>query len=72
MIYVTSTNEKGSRRRAVEMTELMENAETQKAGFPRFPQLLGNLANGARFPHSHSFDDGLPPSNRRPDRPADP
>jgi hypothetical protein len=25
-----------------------------KAGFPRFPQPLGNLAQTARFPHSHS------------------
>src|SRR5450432_2487669 len=25
-----------------------------KAGFPPFPQLLGNLARAARFPHSHS------------------
>jgi hypothetical protein len=24
-----------------------------KPGFPFFPRLLGNLANGARFPHSH-------------------
>src|SRR5216684_2609149 len=25
-----------------------------EAGFPRFPQPLGNLAQTARFPHSHS------------------
>jgi hypothetical protein len=28
-----------------------------KAGFPLFPRRLGNLAEGARFPHSHSFDE---------------
>src|SRR5450432_576634 len=28
-----------------------------KAGFPLFPQLLGNLAKAARFPHSHSSAD---------------
>jgi hypothetical protein len=28
-----------------------------KPGFPLFPPLLGNLANDARFPHSHSSGD---------------
>jgi hypothetical protein len=28
-------------------------------GFPPFPQILGNLADNARFPHFHSSGDGL-------------
>src|ERR1700677_3778520 len=30
------------------------NLGNPKAGFPRFPQRLGNLAKAARFPHFHS------------------
>src|SRR5271156_137430 len=30
------------------------NVGNPKAGFPAFPQRLGNLAKAARFPHSHS------------------
>ena len=30
------------------------NPGNPKAGFPRFPQRLGNLAKAARFPHFHS------------------
>jgi hypothetical protein len=37
MIYVTTRNEKGSRSKAVEMTELLENAESPKGGLPVFP-----------------------------------
>ena len=37
MIYVTTSNEKGSGRNAVEMTELMENAESPKGKLPAFP-----------------------------------
>jgi hypothetical protein len=37
MINVTNRNEKGSRRKAVEMTELMENAESPKSRLPAFP-----------------------------------
>jgi hypothetical protein len=32
----------------------VETLEIQKAGFPRFPQRLGNLAKAPRFPHFHS------------------
>src|SRR5579864_1371598 len=35
----------------------VESVEIQKAGFPLFPPLLGNLAKAARFPHSHSSGD---------------
>jgi hypothetical protein len=33
--------------------------ESQTAGFPPFPTVLGNPATAAGFPHSHSFDDHL-------------
>jgi hypothetical protein len=32
----------------------VERVENQTQVFPLFPPLLGNLANPARFPHSHS------------------
>jgi hypothetical protein len=35
----------------------VESVEIQKAGFPLFPPFLGNLAEAARFPHSHSSGD---------------
>jgi hypothetical protein len=36
MIYATTGSEKGSRRKAVEMTELVENAESPRDGLPAF------------------------------------
>lgn len=42
---------------AVEMTEPWKRWKSQTAAFPPLPTLLGNLADGARFPHSHSLDD---------------
>ena len=47
---------KPGRWRAVEMPECGKRGNP-KAGFPRFPRLLGNLAQNARFPHSHRSDD---------------
>lgn len=41
---------------AVEMTEPWKRWKSQTAAFPPLPPLLGNLADGARFPHSHRPD----------------
>lgn len=38
----------------------VEAVESQKQAFHRSHEPLGNLANGARFPHSHSADYGSP------------
>jgi hypothetical protein len=41
---------------AVEMTEPRKPWKSPTAAFPPLPPLLGNLADGARFPHSHRPD----------------
>jgi hypothetical protein len=44
---------------AVEMTGRRKAWKT-RTGFPTLPSTLGNLANPARFPHSHSHGYGIP------------
>jgi hypothetical protein len=43
----------------------MERVESQKNRLSTFPQLLGNLAQTARFPHSHSSGDEAYMAKRR-------
>ena len=51
-------------KRAEEMTDLMETEESQKQAFHEFPQILGNLAKNARFPHSLSSGERFTLSQR--------
>ena len=43
-------------QRAEAMMDLMETVESQKQAFHEFPQVLGNLATPARFPHCLGSD----------------
>ena len=49
--------ERGGRRRRSCGNGVAWKAWKSKTGIPTLSTPLGNLANGARFPHSHSSDD---------------
>lgn len=51
-------------KRAEEMTDLMETEESQQQAFHEFPQVLGNLAENARFLHSLSSHERFTLSQR--------